>query len=91
MKLTDEQKADCRRESLIAEANAKRILKPGDRVRVAKCPGKKRWITFAAFDGHWIVSKTGIDDFSPACVDMVNGKFVDFTVQVTLSAQGGAA
>lgn len=91
MTLTEEQKADNRRKCLIAEANAKRVLKPGDRLRVAKCPGTKRWITFAAFDGHWIVSKSGINDYSPACVDMVNGNPVDFTVQGCLSVEGGAA
>lgn len=91
MKLTEEQKAECRRQSLIAEANAKRVLKPGDRLRVAKCPGTKRWITFASFDGHWIVSKSGINDYSPACVDMLNGKPVDFTTQASISSEGLAA
>lgn len=78
--LTEEQKAENRRLSLIALENAKATLKPGDRIRVSKCPGKKRWITFAAFDGYWIVSKSGIDDFVPRCVDRVNGEKVDFTV-----------
>jgi hypothetical protein len=62
----------------LAEENAKKVLKPGDRVRVSKCPGTKRWITFAGWDGHWMVSKSGINDYSPGAVDMVNGEPVDF-------------
>lgn len=77
--LTEEQKARNREQSLIAEKNAKAVLRVGDRLRVTKCPGKKRWITFASWSGHWIVSKSGIDDFSPLCVDMLNGESIDFT------------
>jgi len=67
-----------RRLFLLAEQNAKKVLKPGDRIRVSKCPGTKRWVTFAGWDGHWIVSKSGINDYSPGAVDMVNGEPVDF-------------
>lgn len=77
--LTEELRAESRRRGLIAEENAKKVLKPGDRLRVTKCPGTKRWITFDSWDGHWIVSKSGINDFSPMCVDMLNGEPVDFT------------
>lgn len=76
---TPEEKAELRRRSLIAEANAKKILKRGDRVRVTKCPGTKRWITFGHWDGHWIVSLSGIDDYSPLTIDRLNGEPVDFT------------
>lgn len=76
---SDEQRAEAKRLSLLAEKNAKLVLKPGDRLRVTKCPGTKRWITFSHWDGHWLVSKSGIDDFSPRCVDMLNGEPVDFT------------
>lgn len=79
--LTDEQLAENRRLCQIAERNAKKILKPGDRLRVTKCPGTKRWITFAEWEGHWIVSKSGIDDYSPRCVDRLNGGPVDFTLE----------
>ena len=74
-----EQRAENRRQSRIAEKNAKKVLKPGDRLRVTKCLGTKRWITFAEWDGHWIVSKSGINDYSPLCVDMLNGEAIDFT------------
>lgn len=77
-KLTDEQMQERHRLFLIAEANARRVLKPGDRIRVTKCPGTKRWATFAGWDGHWIVSKSGINDYAPGCVDMVNDMPVDF-------------
>lgn len=76
--LTEEQKAENRRLCMIAEKNAKKVLRVGDKIRVTKCPGTKRWITFAGWDGHWIVSKSGINDYSPRCVDMVNDVPVDF-------------
>jgi hypothetical protein len=78
--LTEEQKVENRRLSLIAAQNAKKVLKLGDRLRVTKCPGTKRWITFAGWEGYWIVSKSGINDYSPRCVDILNGRPVDFTV-----------
>lgn len=78
-KLTPEQLAENRRLSDLAIKNAKRILQPGDRLRVTKCPGTKRWITFAGWDGIWIVSKSGINDFSPRCVDRLNDQVIDFT------------
>jgi len=58
--------------------NAKVVLKKGDRVRLKHCPGTKRTITFDHWDGNWIVSKSGIDDYSPTTIDLVNGKQVDF-------------
>lgn len=61
-----------------AAENAKPVLKKGDRIRVTKCPGTKRTITFDHWDGPWIVSKSGIDDYSPSSIDRLNGKPVDF-------------
>jgi hypothetical protein len=61
-----------------AEINAKKILKNGDRVRCTKCPGRKRVFTFSHFDGCWMVSKSGINDYHPINVDLVNGVAVDF-------------
>lgn len=63
---------------LRAAARAKKVLRPGDRLRLTKCPGTKRTITFAGWDGPWIVSKSGIDDNAPSSVDMLNGQPVDF-------------
>lgn len=80
MELTREQKIQRFR---TATANARKILKPGDRIRVTKCPGTKRWITFLDWDGDWIVSKSGINDYAATTIDRLNGKPVDF-----LSPQG---
>lgn len=77
---TQEELDENRRRFRQAAENAKKVLKPGDRIRVAKCPGGKRVITFAGWSGPWIVSKSGIDDYAPYCVDRVNGKPVDFSV-----------
>ena len=75
----EEKRAWLKKHSPIARESAGKVLKAGYRVRVTKCPGNKRWITFSHFDGHWIVSKSGINDYSPLSVDMVNDRKVDFT------------
>ncbi len=59
--------------------NAKRILKTGDRITVAKCPGTKRSIIFREFDGQWIVSKSGINDYHPFNISKINGHEIDIT------------
>lgn len=66
----------------IAAQNARAILKPGDSLRVTKCPGNKRWITFAGWSGQWIVSKSGIDDYHPINVDRLNGEPISFYGEV---------
>lgn len=75
MGLSQEQKERCE----TAVINAKSVLKKGDRLRVTKCPGTKRTITFERWDGIWIVSKSGINDYHPVRIDLVNGVSVDFT------------
>jgi len=75
---TDQQREEQKKRFYAAVENAKQVLKVGDRLRVSKCPGTKRWITFAGWDGHWIVSKSGINDYAASCVDMVNDVSVDF-------------
>ena len=64
--------------SAIAVVNAKSILKAGDRVRCRKCPGTLRVFTFSYWSGQWLVSKSGIHDYHPLEVDMVNRVKVDF-------------
>lgn len=77
--ITEQQKEDERRQrSLRAVENAKKVLKPGDRIRVTKCPGTKRWITFSRWDGCWIVSKSGINDYAASTIDRLNGEPVEF-------------
>lgn len=75
MELTREQKIQ---RFSTATANARKVLKAGDRIRVTKCPGTKRWITFSGWDGDWIVSKSGINDYAASTIDSLNGNPVDF-------------
>lgn len=63
---------------LSASKKAKEVLKEGDRIGVVKCPNTKRVITFSHFDGNWIVSKSGINDYSPSSVYSLNGKPASF-------------
>lgn len=78
--MTSEAEKNQRHEQfLLAADNARKILKPGDRLRVTKCPGTRRWITFAGWDGKWIVSKSGKNDYAAICVDRLNKNVVDFT------------
>jgi len=74
MELSTKKKSACSK----AEATAKKVLKAGDRVRCTKCPSTKRVFTFSYWDGCWMVSKSGINDYHPVNVDMVNGIAVDF-------------
>lgn len=60
------------------ELKAKKLLKKGDRVRCTKCPGTKRTFTFDHWDGIWMVSKSGINEYHPVNVDLVNG--IPFTI-----------
>ncbi len=77
--LTEEERAENSRLCRIAVTNAKQVLKPGGKLRVAKCPGGNRTIIFARWDGDYVVSKSGIGGFHPICISKVNGAPVDFT------------
>ena len=61
----------------LATERAKRILKPGDRIRASRCGGKSTYI-FDGWEGRWIVSRTGIDDISAIHIDRLNGEPVNF-------------
>ena len=52
---------------------AKKVLKPGDRIRVSRCGGIESTYTFECWCGNWIVSKSGIDDLSASSISKVNG------------------
>ena len=56
---------------------AQSLLKKGDRVRCRKCLGTLRTFTFSHWDGLWMVSKSGIDDYSPLNIDRINGKEIN--------------
>lgn len=62
---------------------AKKVLKQGDRIRVTHCPGTKRTITFDHWDGNWIVSKSGKDDYSAMSIDRLNGQPISFKETVS--------
>lgn len=80
--ITEQQRINNRARLFIAAENARHELKVGDRLRVTKCPGTKRWITFARLDRYWIVSKSGIADYAVSSVDMINDKKVDLCIKV---------
>lgn len=79
MKMTEEEIEAARAQSRLATANAKAVLKSGDKIRVARCCRRKATITVLGWDGNWITSKSGIAEYSAVCVDRLNGKPVDFT------------
>lgn len=77
--LADKEKEVRRKLLLEATENAKKILKKGDRIRVTKCPGTKRTITFDHWrDGNEIISKSGLGEYAATNIDRLNGKPVDF-------------
>jgi hypothetical protein len=81
MNHTEEERARRVRLTKLATDSAKTTLKKGDRLRVTRCPGTKRWVTFDHRDGYWIVTKSGIDDIQAINVDRVNTESVDFTTK----------
>jgi len=78
---SEEERARRVKLSKLATDSAKNTLKRGDRLRVTRCPGTKRWVTFDHWDGYWIVTKSGIDDIHAINVDRVNTESVDFTTK----------
>lgn len=57
---------------------AHRVLRPGDRVRCARCGGARPTYTFTGWSNFtWAASKTR-DDLYPGGIDRVNGEPVDF-------------
>ena len=69
---------ECKQLSPLAVQGAKKVLKVGDKLRVAKCPGGNRTITFSRWDGDYVVSKSGIGGFHPICISKLNGAPVNF-------------
>jgi hypothetical protein len=55
-----------------AEIKAKKVLKKGDRVRCTMCSNTDRTFTFDHWDGCWMVSKSGINDYHPVNIKKVN-------------------
>lgn len=70
---------------LSATDNAKRILKPGDRIRSNRCCGVKTSYTFDGWDRDWVISKSGINDIAACSIDLLNGEPVDFSIPETVT------
>lgn len=68
---------DRQQELLAAEERARAVLKPGDRLRVARCAGVKINVTMTGWDGRWITSAK-YNDIHALHVEKVNGKPVNF-------------
>lgn len=47
-------------------------IEKGDKIVCSKCPGNKRTFIFSHWDGCWMVSKTGINDFHPLNIYQIN-------------------
>jgi len=80
--LTYEERVENQARCLAALQHAKAVVKKGDKLRVSKCPGTKRTVTFECWDGPgscWMVSKSGIDDYHPVTIDRINGVPVDIS------------
>lgn len=78
--LSYEERVVRRAKALCAVAMARCLVKRGDKLRVTKCPGTKRTMTFkrwAGPDSPWMVSKSGIDDYHPVTIDKINGADID--------------
>lgn len=78
--LTDKEKETRRKRLYAATEKAKKILKKGDRIRVTKCPGTKRTITFDHWEGSEIISKSGLGEYTATTIDQLNGETIDFTI-----------
>lgn len=76
MRLTKREKMQRWRRAI---KQAKKILKPGDRCRGRHGCGQRHAFIFAGWEGNWIVSKSGISDFSACSIYWLNGQKVDFT------------
>ncbi len=70
--------AEQRERFYAATANAKALLKQGDRIQAGRCGGIVASYTFMGWHGHWIVSATGIDDIAATHIRKVNGEPVTF-------------
>ncbi len=56
----------------LASLNAKKILVPGDRILVGRDGGMQATYTFKEWDGHWMVSASGLCDLAPSSLKAIN-------------------
>jgi hypothetical protein len=76
--LGDKEKQIRRERIRKATKTAMDVLKKGDRIRVTKCPGTKRTITFDHWYGDEIISKSGRGEYAASNIDRLNGEPVSF-------------
>ncbi len=73
----------------MSERRKVKVLKRGDRIRVTHCPGNRRTITFDSWDGWWMVSASGRNDWAAITIDRVNGEPASFvTYDELVDARG---
>lgn len=72
----------------LATDEARKVLRPGDRITYTACPGTKRWGVFVGFDGNWICTKSR-SDICSINISKVNGQAVDFVAASQLTKSNG--
>ena len=77
--MTDEQILQCNNSVI----EAKKVIQQGDRIGCTKCPNTKRVFTFSHWDGCWMVSISGINDYHPNAIYSINGEKPNFKTRFT--------
>ena len=76
--MTEEERAAKIQQHRKATELAKKVLKPGDKIRCSRCGGTRATYTFSHWDGNWAVSSFGIDDIAVMSIDRLNGQPISF-------------
>ncbi len=76
--MTEEERAEKIQQHRKATELAKKVLKPGDKIRCSRCGGTHATYTFSHWDGSWIVSASGINDIAAVNIDQLNGQPISF-------------
>ena len=76
--MTEEERAEKIQQHRKATELAKNVLKPGDKIRCTRCPGRLVTYRFSHWDGSWIVSASGINDIAATSIDRLNGQPISF-------------
>ena len=78
MKMTEEERAEKIEQYRKATERAKKVLKPGDKIRCSRCGGIRATYRFSRWDGSSIVSASGISDLTAMGIDRLNGLPISF-------------
>lgn len=76
--MTEEERAEKIQQHRKATELAKKVLKPGDKIRCTRCPGRLVTYRFSHWDGSWLVSASGINDIAAMNIDRLNGQPISF-------------